>query len=1846
MEQVLQKILRLIFFQYAGGNYADIFSKINVNNIFYKLNNGSFQFISPTQTFNTANNGIYSCLGNNAKGRFILQLPDLAAGDEFTIRWMSTTCATTYCGDVDLIGWKYNVDYEDNCGNVNFDNDGVGQGNKKKSFTTLSQYPSNIEDGSSENYEFILSSVNFDLPSGNNDHLELILDIPDGLSLPNGIGELTFSKNAAFWTPSGIALNNGQLTASFSLPAPFALSGSKIAFSLGLDCNASVPPTTDGNVNVDLGLEYIMDTNCSNPYQLPLICESVTTNLQCSGICSKGLEFDSFTPQRTTLGEPDNNQDGIADGSGTLSLNSISLDRVMVGDEFTSAFSGTVKTAWNYPSFEYGYASSELTNGDHVELVSAFVQVYDASEGVTLICNNVPFSTSLSNGVLITNFDFSGVMLSANGCTDFIGFQYAENDLITLTPVYKVTGNIGAIIDDIAFTNTFYVSNVQNPSNPDFQFSCSNKSGNITLIGYEHLVDGNENIIVGDCDVRVGQKFHFGVGNCCDNSNWTDLFPFEFRNWSVVNEATVEIPEGYVVENIFLRQNRLGLNEEIIIQNYPLSPLSINGNIYTFDLAQALTSGGGTINPGDGSFDGSLFFDLKPECGSPQNVNKLLSWTYNFQDDILIGGNVSPDYIGQDQLNYQRADLQFNTSSQVVDGIEKIISWDVEILNNSSNSDAINTWLILESVSNNITVDKVIDLSNNTEIFKINGLYQLDFLAANSSKNIRIEAEFNTCTVDDLQLNVGYDCESYPADLNSAECGYNSFNVSVNPQDAEMTASLKSDFKGDENNSYNTVEIEVSNIGTAYLKDIVVTIEGPTSQSLQLQFDSTKVEYTLNSGYEIIGNPSLVGNTYLITDADIDVNIFKDGLPGLSDPNSNTFRLKFNVEFQSNFTSGDALLVKIDAKKSCGEQLPTIEFLYDPNQVFGLVTGIGVPGGGNNWGISWADYDQDGDPDLFITNYDDDKPNELFKNNGDGTFTAETNGPIVTDIGNSVGSSWGDYDNDGDLDLYVTNTIGIANFLYRNNGDGTFQRIQDDPIVSSYGYSHGVSWGDYDNDGYLDLFITDFFSTKFNHLYHNNQDGTFSEITTSPVVLDARSSVSGSWSDYDNDGDLDLFVANTNNENNLLYRNNGGGDFVKITSGAIVNDGGKSVGGSWGDIDNDGDFDLFVANSGGQNNFLYKNNGDGTFTKVASGILVNHSGNSHGSSFGDFDNDGDLDLVVTNDADEDNFYYVNNGDGTFEAAHNDFSSDGGQSFGVASADFDLDGDLDLYVVNHGNNQNFFYRNDRDISKSLINYSQACVALIGTVSNNIAIGATVSVRANIFGVDTWQTRQVTGQSGGGLSSQNDILQHFGLGDATQIDEIIITWPSGYTETFGAQTIGSCISFTEQSGADLNGVAYYDQNGNCTWDAGEILLPNAAITFQPGGRTVYSDINGEYTINLQPGTYTFDQGAMTNWDVSCGIGGYSITITDPNLSYTGFDFGNEPSTALILPDLEVALATTALRVGLESMYAISFGNTGTAIADNTVLTIDFGPDIIPKLGSIPWDNQIGTTYYWNLGSMPIGFQNTIYVYDSVSVNAVIGNLSTVSANISSSNADLQLSNNSTNDNAFFVGGFDPNDMLVYPEGNIKREEELSYKIRFQNVGNANVNNIVVRNELPEELDIERLQLGTTSHSYRFWIEDGKTLVWSFENISLPDSTADEINSHGFVTYRIFPKRTLSTGTKIKNKASIYFDNNAPIVTNEIENTILDLNYEDRGKLMIYPNPLTALSSVEIVPKSLQKQGVLINSVMIFDALGHLVYNRNDIGNYRIELDKKDLKEGFYLVRAVGEDGNEYLGKLIVH
>ena len=898
----------------------------------------------------------------------------------------------------------------------------------------------------------------------------------------------------------------------------------------------------------------------------------------------------------------------------------------------------------------------------------------------------------------------------------------------------------------------------------------------------------------------------------------------------------------------------------------------------------------------------------------------------------------------------------------------------------------------------------------------------------------------------------------------------------------------------------------------------------------------------------------------------------------------------------------------------------------------------------NTWSVAWGDYNNDCYPDLFIANYDSDESNILYKNNGDGTFTEEFINLFAGDKASSTVGTWGDYDNDGDLDLFVANNIGTGNFLYRNENNGTsFTRIFNDPIVNDLGYAHGATWVDYDNDGFLDMFTAEFFVTRFNNLYHSNGDGTFTKNTTAALTLDAASSVSGVWGDYDNDGDQDLFVANTNNENNFLYRNDGNGNFTKITTGAIVNDGGQSVGASWGDYDSDNDLDLFVANSGQQNNFLYTNNGDGTFTKVTTGAIVNDGGHSHGSSWADVNNDGWLDLFVANDQNSVNYLYMNNADGTFSKVDHRlslFTTGGGNSFGSAFADFDNDGDLDLFVANHDDQTNVLIQN---YSQASSNANFINIKLTGTNSNASAIGAHIELKATINGNPTWLVREVSGLTGGGIGGQNDLRVHFGLGDAAVIDSIIVTWPSGFKQIETNVTINQgCYAITELAGGVVSGTVFHDMNQNGTQDNNEPGIPGITVLVQETGMNLTTDDNGYYEVVLNTGTYTLQQFPGANWSqfLPALNGNINVNVTQIGANYPNNDFADTASC--LNPDLVVELNTTALRVGFENVYAVTYRNIGTVEATGTNLTVDFGQNIIPISANLPWDNVNGTVYTWNLGTVAMGESFTIIIVDSVSTNATIGDMLTVTGTITSNETECNGNDNQAIDINEAVGAIDPNDITAYPGSYIRYDQELTYRIRFQNVGNSVANRVIVRSELPENLDIETLLRGQVSHPAIFNIEDERTMVWDFQNINLIDSTTNEEASHGYIWFKIKPVEGIESGATIENFATIFFDNAEPIVTNTAKVTIT--GSQETGSLSIFPNP------VGNMPVTLKLEDIDFSSderidiVQIYDARGVLVHIETGFDNKQVELLPLDLPTGHYFIEAISNEGNRFVGKMM--
>ena len=455
------------------------------------------------------------------------------------------------------------------------------------------------------------------------------------------------------------------------------------------------------------------------------------------------------------------------------------------------------------------------------------------------------------------------------------------------------------------------------------------------------------------------------------------------------------------------------------------------------------------------------------------------------------------------------------------------------------------------------------------------------------------------------------------------------------------------------------------------------------------------------------------------------------------------------------------------------------------NRFTDVTTSSGIGNRGNyGLGLAVADYDNDGDNDLFVTNFG---ANVLYENDGAGRFSdvttrARLQVPYTPYF--STSATFFDYDRDGDLDLYVCGYVdftfetnhrcvrdgiqsycdpdvynGVPDLLYRNNGDHTFTDVSSEAgVASDQGKGLGVVTGDYNGDGWPDVFVANDRVPDF--LYRNNQDGTFTNVALMSGVAygedgSARAGMGADFGDYDNNGTMDLYVTNFSLEPNSLFRNNGNATFSEVTFGTGVGNPTLmflAFGTGFLDYDNDGWLDLFAANGHvidnielfnqgvlyEETNQLFRNDGAGRFRDVSE-----QSGDAFGvprvhraAAFGDVDNDGDTDILVTS----------------------------------------VNGTPELLMNENGNKRN-----------------SLTVRLVGTRSNRNAIGARVALRAEGLSL----VREV--KSGYSYMAANDFRLHFGLGGVPQVNEIEVTWPDGGTENISDVGANQIVTITEGAGA---------------------------------------------------------------------------------------------------------------------------------------------------------------------------------------------------------------------------------------------------------------------------------------------------------------------------------------------------------------------------------------------------------------------------------------------------------------
>ncbi len=427
-------------------------------------------------------------------------------------------------------------------------------------------------------------------------------------------------------------------------------------------------------------------------------------------------------------------------------------------------------------------------------------------------------------------------------------------------------------------------------------------------------------------------------------------------------------------------------------------------------------------------------------------------------------------------------------------------------------------------------------------------------------------------------------------------------------------------------------------------------------------------------------------------------------------------------------------------------------------------------------GQAWGDADRDGCVDLYLT--DQAGSNSLWRNNCDGTFEPSPHtGDVALPGSESMGAAFADYDNDGWLDLYVT--ARGAGSLFHNEAGAGFTDVTATAGVGIAGQFPTAAWGDYDGDGRLDLFLVNYSEVNTDRLFHNAGDGTFTDVS-SALAGEVRVGWTAVFVDYDNDGDADLYVINDRQLGNQLYRNDGAGCghwcFAEVGAASGADRPVYGMGIAVGDYDTDGDLDFYFSSIAEM--VLLQNQtsqGSPTFVDVseAAGVTVDSIG--WGTLFFDCDNDGLQDLYLATmlpDPGKTNRLYANLGDGTFaDLSEASGAADPGPTLGVASADYDADGRVDL-VIGNLDDAYYLYRNQTAGGGWL----RMTFEGRGPV-NRDALGTRVYLTAG------GRTQLQELHSGSSLGAGNEIALHFGLG-AAAVEEVKVVWPDGLTEVYPA------------------------------------------------------------------------------------------------------------------------------------------------------------------------------------------------------------------------------------------------------------------------------------------------------------------------------------------------------------------------------------------------------------------------------------------------------------------------------
>lgn len=768
--------------------------------------------------------------------------------------------------------------------------------------------------------------------------------------------------------------------------------------------------------------------------------------------------------------------------------------------------------------------------------------------------------------------------------------------------------------------------------------------------------------------------------------------------------------------------------------------------------------------------------------------------------------------------------------------------------------------------------------------------------------------------------------------------------------------------------------------------------------------------------------------------------------------------------------------------------------------------------------VDAADLNNDGYPDLLygISNAGSQKEAVLWR---ESTGGGEFKQPELITIGASrLGTPVvADIDNDGLKDVVAGSDGTDALVWFKNHGE-SFSHPK--LIARRHNYApNTVAVADINNDGWLDVLsgsIQDGAQSASDFcFYMNDGDGSFTASTPFSTWFNPQREME--LVDVDHDGDLDMLWVQPG--------------FVGQSTGAIGWQ--RNDGDSWSesifllsniaepldalttDFDGDGQLEIIISKNDAPLIGRIEHVSEGNYGPI-SGFPSNFTTGLYAQA-GDINGDGLDDLIATNDAGGGGTanisWWPNLGNGNFGAQQIIYEGNP-PIISFVYVDFDLDGRKDLVISTYYGDHMYWLRN---ISP-------------GVFSDPIVLPET-PLRVRTFVVED--------------IDQDGDLDIIGTGDQDGI----------------AIRDGLFVSYNLANDESISGVIFYDENANGIQDNDEAGIGSVPIQVSPDALAIFSDNDGRFTVYGASGTYTLSPELEECWTLTTSPDSYEIDF-DGTTSIDSLRFGVAPNTEL--PDGAVTLASAPTRCGFTVPFWLNYRNDGCWIFDGQAYLVL--NDLATYISATPEPSSIsGDTLFWNFANLTPGTSRSVELEMTIAGVEFLGSPLEIPTGIIPFNASGQPLPATTFDFLSIINcAYDPNDKLVHPnraeqppftENYTLYDEKLLYTLRFQNTGTDTAFNIVLRDQLSPDLDWSTFEPGSSSHPYEATLHDDGLLEFHFRDILLVDSTTNEPGSHGFVQFEIAVRQDLEEGTVIENSAGIYFDFNPPIITNTVENIVVE-------------------------------------------------------------------------------------------